>query len=1616
MANEEKIIRVPKLLRFLYWTFVLIAFLFIILSFTISRPGFQNWAVDYVSEKFSERLDINIKVDSVSLSIRRGVKVWDVSGVDINGDTLFSGGQISSSLSNNLMSVLRSELYLSDIFLKDIYINVEESDNAIQSNWKSLFEKLNSSNQNTINEGETDQDQKSFLLEINSIEFENFRYKDKSARREQLAHLKSGKIIIDTINLDSMHFFIKEVHLVNPSFEYTVTGDKLDKLVEENLQEFDPHHNQRKSTFPKIAINHLKLRDGKVVTNNEDKISGRNEIDYNNLSLENFHLEAQEILVTEATKINAVLNSLSAVLDQKIEIENTSFDNLEINDRSVILENFQLKTPKTILRTNNKLKFRSIKDFENFSDKVFMDIEFKKSNFSIDEINYLIPGLANSPIIINNQDETIQLDGQLKGRVNNFSTNNLNLKIGDKIYFDGRVRVRNITDPNAALINIEVEQLMTSMSNLAKVIPNFRPPENFYKLKDIQFNGQFDGFLYNFVAFGNISTALGQAKSDMQLNLTEGRDRAKYSGTLELIDFNLKEWSGNADLDIVNLKANVRNGSGLVLNNAKADLDATLNSFSYRGHQYEDLILNGVLEKNQFDGFFELRDEYADLDFDGSVIIEEDIINGDFIANVNKLDLKNLNLSEDSLVMSGNLDLSLNGRNIDDFDGEALVRELVLELNGRKTELDSVYLLSAPNKDGSRVVNLESDLVNLYANGEINFQSIGNDLQSLIFNAHPIWSDYLGLKQIENINNQNFTFDLQIIESQALFTFLGQPHLSVNGLVARGVADTKLQKLQIASTLDSLMYEDHAIKETEMSFFNFKNKSGLQLDFAELIILGNSYSQVDLDASLDNESILFISLDSGDLLDTLGRFNVTLDAKPADEKLIIHVKENSWEMLGTDWTFEKDNEIIFGDKYLYVNNFNLSDGERRLEISSRQNKDLVFHVSNIDISLINPFIDNEKFLFGGATFINFQIQNIFEKPSIQGSFVMPELLFNNDSFGELNLLVENINKNELKVDLNLIRDSDDQMIVLDATINPESKNVEGILTADNFQLDFFEYIILEGISETEGHFDLECQIKGKLPTPNLNGRAIMNDGAVRVDYLGNKVFFDDQEVRINEKVIDVTGGIITDRIGNEAVLRGGLYHSFLTDMKMDLNISSDNFLLLDTDKRDNPAYYGTGIGQASVNFSGPFELANIIVNATTKRGSYLNIPVVSSVDGYDESFIQFTEKGQLFEIEPDTKINAEELLSGANIEINLSVTPEAEVNIIFNEQLNDIITGRGTGNLKIISDRTGTFDIFGQYIVESGKYLFTALGIVAKPFQVQRGGTITWTGDPLNAAININAEYTGLRTSTDLFLSEYIGIDSDLEQEAQRKTDVLLSLVIGGTLFTPDINFDLSFPELQGELKSYADNKMRVLRTNPNGLNDQVAGLLIFGTFLPTDNPYASLSSDNIAQSGYNTLSEFVSNQLSYLLSGLFEEALIDNNLLSGFDFDIGFSKNTGILAEDSSGGIAPDEIEVVFKPQFKNDRITADLGTSYVRGGDITTRVNGQYYDIKVEYAITADRRLKARVYTKNDYNIVLEGTEYEFGAGIRYSREFGTLAELREIFKEEIQTDFNSGRKKNN
>ncbi|NJL77598.1 MAG: hypothetical protein HC892_23755 [Saprospiraceae bacterium] len=88
-----------------------------------------------------------------------------------------------------------------------------------------------------------------------------------------------------------------------------------------------------------------------------------------------------------------------------------------------------------------------------------------------------------------------------------------------------------------------------------------------------------------------------------------------------------------------------------------------------------------------------------------------------------------------------------------------------------------------------------------------------------------------------------------------------------------------------------------------------------------------------------------------------------------------------------------------------------------------------------------------------------------------------------------------------------------------------------------------------------------------------------------------------------------------------------------------------------------------------------------------------------------------------------------------------------------------------------------------------------------------------------------------------------------------------------GELFNPSITFDLDFPRLQGDIKTYVDNKMLNVKQDQNELNKQVFGLIVLGQFIPSEFTLSGQSGSDIAIS---TVSELVANQLSILVTDFF--------------------------------------------------------------------------------------------------------------------------------------------------
>ncbi|MBL0082668.1 MAG: translocation/assembly module TamB domain-containing protein [Saprospiraceae bacterium] len=765
--------------------------------------------------------------------------------------------------------------------------------------------------------------------------------------------------------------------------------------------------------------------------------------------------------------------------------------------------------------------------------------------------------------------------------------------------------------------------------------------------------------------------------------------------------------------------------------------------------------------------------------------------------------------------------------------------------------------IAEQTKGKNRRLDFSSEIVNLNLQGFYNLNTVVEDIQFLVKSNFPYHTKSLELKATTLQNTQSFTFDVELFEARKLFGLIGLKNLDLHQFKAKGSVNSDRKELSFVSNLPLLKVNDLIFHNVQLMANNTGTTGDFLLHLDSAVVSGKKLNAVEIQSVMAGNDVQF-KIDASKIVDSIQNLQLTGTLSPHEKGYTVSITDNDIRLFQKRWKINNESKFSFGKKFIDLENVTITDGVRLLEIGDIMNKGLAVNVVKLDVASINPIIKYDKILMGGELNSTLKVSDIFNpSPSITGTVHIPSFLMNNDSYGELTIDVGKEEGKPMEVLLSLSRATDGMALKLNGEYNFDTKMLDAEVKGKKVSLKFLEYILKAGIRDVKGYVDIDADVGGKLPDIKIDGKGKAFAGQLEVIYLGETYYFDNQDFEITESFIDLTGAKLTDSEGNPGFIEGRLTHKLFKDFYLDASIRGDNVIAINTSKFDNPIYYGLGRGQVSVDFSGSVNTPRMVINAITRPGTVINIPIRESRTSSDQSFISFIDKEKfLAQNEDSLSISQDVKVEGISIEMNLTMTQDAVVNMIFDEFKNDIITGVGNGNLRISMSNKGEFDMFGVYTIARGNYLFTAFNFVNKPFLVREGGTIRWTGDPINATLNIEADYA-VKTPLTSFLTEYLVTDQ-LVNAAAVSTAVNLKLILGNTLFNPSVKFDFEFPNLTGELKSYTDSKIRLLRNNESDYNSQVFGLIVFNSFIPSNTISDVVTNNNFIQSaGISTLSEF---------------------------------------------------------------------------------------------------------------------------------------------------------------
>ena len=1602
MAENENLENVKKSSPWrkrLFYILLFIILLPVLVFFLIQWTPVQNRLVDFMTDRISGSIEGEVTIDKVDVSIKEGLQLVGFSLIGTKADTILAAQSLDVSLTQSLYSLFDNAVAIDAIDLDSPQIKITTYEGESKSNLAKIISSLSSPSDGN-KEGQ------SFNIDVKKVNLTNvgILIENENTKQIQEIDVNSGSIVINSF-LEDGGFDIEELILDQPVIRIVKNGKgvSVENDSKQLVEVVDTISNNEKSLT--ILLKRIMITNG--VFSLEDKTKSplrySDVLDYGHFEISDIDLAVTDLTIKGNDDIAFNLDRFDFIDDKGFEVKSLTSENTVIGSDNISFPNFSFITDRTNLSKSITLDFDSFDDFDNFEESINIFADFRSSKVHFGDIMHFVEKLNRSPFFIQNKDKTVSLSGKVSGAIDNLIGKDMDIRVGDELILNASFSTRKLTIKDREFLDIRMRNLKTNIHFLKSFIPGFTPPENFDKLGEITFSGSYYGYLKDFVIFGGLKSDMGDAFLDMRLDIKDGSSLAQYSGELSVEQFKLGEWTDNDDFGLVDFSAAIDDGKGLTLNSVYSDLYATVESLTFKGYEYRDFVMDAQVDKSKFNGEFSISDENIDFVFDGSIELKDSIPHLDFKANIEQIDFYKLNLVTKPLAILGNVDINGYGKDINDVVGTMIASDMRVATNDTIYTMDTISITAYAAGFKNREIKLFSDIASVELEGEYDLISLVPVTKRLLKKNYPHFTQNWPVdNRFKNVE-QDLRFDVSIYDSRNYFDLTGVKELRTKAFKAKGTLDTRKGDLSFASSIPFLGIQNNSFWDTQLLISSDNNSGDILVNIDSTVIGLNSFNPIDIQSRMTGDTVDFL-VSTKELVDSLESIDIQGRMVPHPKGYKLNITDNKIEALGGIWSFEENNEIVIGSKYHKIENLRMSDGKRSITIDDVANEGLAVYLADFNFLTINGIIDYDKMDFAGEGDLSLFVDNVYENQNVEANLYIEDFTINEDSYGTLEI---DVSKDaEKPVNMLVSLGNTEQELLVNGSLDLENNNeLTATVETKAFPLFIFEYLLGDGIKNTYGGFNLKAKINGPISDLKIDGKGDL-DGGVTIIYTGVDYKFENQEVRLTEKVIDLTGAEILDPEGGIGYISGGLNHNTFKDFDLDATITGKDVVALNTTKFDNPLYYGYGKGDMSVKFTGPFHLVNMRVNADAKEGSILNIPISEGETTTTKNFIKFVKREDLFS--EKSKEEKEFRFEGLDIAIDMTMTPEARVNIIFDESRGDVIQGYGRGNMKMNITRYGDFDMYGTYEIERGEYLFTALGAVAKPFQVRRGGQIRWTGDPINATLNIVADYE-VRTAMDVFLSEFVLDNPKLQAASRSKTQVELILNLGGTLYKPNVNFDLDFPDLQGELRTVVQSKMRTLNAIQAELNSQVLGLVVFNSFLPSNSSQIALGGADIGSAGIGTLSEFISSQASLLFTGLLNEVFADNGLISGFDFDIGLRKNSFNGVQNNNNALAPDEIEVNLKNRFKflDERLSLDLGGNYVWDNVLNGTTVGNYFigNFVLEYFLTDDRKLKLRMYGRYDFDEIEAVRRQKYGLGIGYRTEFGTLSDFKETMAEQFR-----------
>ncbi len=1245
------------------------------------------------------------------------------------------------------------------------------------------------------------------------------------------------------------------------------------------------------------------------------------------------------------------------------------------------IENGRLKMADTQLNIDDNLLLKGGLGF-SMGKQTSYSINLEKIKTSQSYLTSLFPSFKMPAELkdLGKINGSIHADGNDK----EITVHDINLQSGDDTKIEGRGRITQLDNAPDIWLDFYFDNLLINPNN---VLQGASIPSQLYNLGNIDYAGAIKGNATNITMDGNLKTAIGDAELDASVKFNSDYSDATYKGEFDLDMFDLGRLLQDTTFGVITAAGSI-DGSGLNLEKLNASMDVKSKKIEYAGETYEDIVVKGIYSNNIFTGRVVSNDDKIKLSFDGIADLNGENTKIEIESTIERLDLTQFGIGDSLFWVSGIVKGAIKGNNLDNFLGKGTIGDLKIGTkNGVYASDSTLTFVAKENGVDSKIYELNSSFVDAKAEGTIRLSKLASVLEEYFKNYIPVEFGYEESEAIDTtlFENQNFALDIRTKDINPILKVLIDDKLKLKNADLSGNFSSADSKIDFKGSIDSLIFGGYVI-ESGNYFFDGRK------DF----INGN----IILDNITDGQDVLITEANIiADLNSQVASLNVELFDENDEQTLLIggDISRTSDYVLNfhetiiinqSNWTFSPYNEITYGDNGLYMQDLTIAKDKQSITAYTDENENgqaVELLIDHFILSELTSIIGKENEYFEGEINGSAIINNIWGTPFITADVQMRDIMLEDYTVGGLKVeAVQNTESNTVVTRMELKGPQNDA--VLDLTYGIGDRSIKGFLDMTRLEVATLDPFLTDILTDSKGAIVGKLKIAGTPTEPKINGKLDLVGVQTTPVFTNSRYAILDQTITIDNEAISFGDMVIVDAKNNVANLTGKILHTNMSEMFLDLNIDTDQFLFLNTTPKENPIFYGDVTVKAAVSILGPMDDIKIDGSATAINNSKLAISPFS-VDqlDYETDFIIYADP---------RKISLDSLIAQSkdkgntfpfDLEMKLTIEEDSEFEMVMDPITGDNITGQGNSNLVFSLKKTGDIELSGTYTVTKGKYLFT-YGIISKEFDIQKGGRVIFNGDPLDGKLDVTAVYEANTAVYDLLVQE-VGSFTDTERadaKRKRKVDVILNL--SNSIAAPEIKMDITYePSSVGGYAVVSDaviRKLELLRSDPNELNNQVFGLLLFDNFISSASSDTDLAqtTTNIA---INSLSGLVTGQLNKLANGLIKGV--------NLNFDVN-SYSSDLLSTGNSGLVT--ELGVGVSKNLFNDRLTLSAGTNVDLESNSTEALfNNLAGDFVISYKLTENGKINIKVFRKSNYDRVLDENASKNGIGLNYRKEFGSI-----------------------